>query len=166
MSDATGEPVGVEPTTSGEYDGLTIIDPEAVSRAGSGSDSDGSGTGRRRGRPKGSRNANSQDGSSASLKGVEIAPILLSIHVLLASRFGEHWQLDPDKEAKQLEKAIKNAMRHQDMMVTQKQLDYAMLCYVLAQVYGTRVVTSVMVARAEAVQKSQAPNVTPFRQGA
>jgi hypothetical protein len=155
-SDDSGAPV--------EDDGLIIINPADVG-AGAGTGASGnSGTGRRRGRPAGSRNAPKEEGS-ATLKGIDIGAVLVSIHSLLSAKFGEHWALDPDKEAKQLEKAIKNALRHQDMQITQKQLDYGMLAYVLAQVYGTRIVTSVMIARAQG-EKPQAENVTPFRFGA
>ena len=78
-------------------------------------------------------------------------------------RLGAHWALDDD-EAKQLDKAIKRAMRHQDMKVTQKQLDYAFAAYVVAQVYGTRIVTSVMIARGKEAEKVTAPNLYPFPQ--
>lgn len=144
-----------------EDDNLIIVNPGTITgdAAGSGDSISDSGTGRRRGRKPGSRNKPKEDGS-ATLKGVEIAPILVSIHALLSARMGEHWRLDDD-ESKQLEKAIKNALRHQDMRVTQKQLDYAMLAYVVAQIYGTRVVTSITLAR---MQPGQTPpnNVTHF----
>lgn len=124
-----------------DSDGLIIVDPTSGSRseAGSGSDS-GSGTGRssrfgsRRGRPPGSGKATGK----TALDGVDIRVILISIHGLLAGKFGEHWALDDD-EGKQVELAIKRVMRHQNMEVSQKQVDYIFAAYVMATVYGTRV---------------------------
>lgn len=82
---------------------------------------------------------------------------------MLATKAGPHWALDPD-EASQLDKAIKRAMRHQDMKVTQKQLDYAMLAYVVGTIYGTRIVTSVMLKEKKPPQNSPA-NVRPIFSG-
>lgn len=128
-------------------DGIIYVNPADIgndSGRTTGSDT-GSDTGsRRRGRPPGSRNRTSKD--TASLSGVDIGDILKSIHALLSVKAGPHWLLD-DAEAKQLDKAIKKAMRHQDMKVTQKQMDYAFAAYVIATVYGSRVVTSVALAR-------------------
>jgi hypothetical protein len=83
--------------------------------------------------------------------------MLAGIHGMLAIKLGPHWTLD-DKEAKELDKAIKRVFRHQNMKVTQKQLDYAFAAYVFATIYGTRIVTTVVLARggkqAEPVQEA------------
>lgn len=154
--------VGNDPSDDAVDDGLIVINPADVGTGDTGGSPGNRAGGGRRGRPAGSRNKPKEDGP-ASLRGIEIGAVLVSIHALLSAKFGEHWALDPDAEAKQLEKAIKNAMRHQDMQISQKQLDYAMLAYVVAQIYGTRIVTSVMLARAAETPK-QPDNVQPIWQ--
>lgn len=79
---------------------------------------------------------------------------------MLALKLGEDWVLD-DGEAKQLETAIKRVMRHQDMQVSQKQLDYAFAAYVIATVYGTRIVATI-VSKKSGEEKTDAANPPPF----
>lgn len=155
--------VGGMPSDGGSVDNLIIIDPTSGTRNSSGDGAGnhgGSGTGRRRGRPPGSGNKTAS--GKTALDGFDIRTILISIHALLAVKVGEEWALEDD-EAKQVESAIKRVMRHQDMMVSQKQLDYAFAAYVVAMVYGTRVATTVMGKTAKKTEPEPAPvNVTPF----
>lgn len=151
----------VESGASGNPDdagGFVFTDPASVA----GTAETGETGKRRRGRPRkesGQSGANeTASRASPSLSGVDIGDILKSIHALLAAQIGEHWAID-ENETKQLDKAIKRALKHQDMKVTQKQIDYAFLAYVLAQVYGTRIVTTIVVKTAE--HKKQAPASTP-----
>lgn len=89
--------------------------------------------------------------------------MLVGIHAMLAVRAGDHWALEDD-EAKQVESAIKRVMRHQNMQISQQQIDYLFAAYVVAMVYGTRIATSVMGARqpAEAEPAVSASPVFPF----
>jgi hypothetical protein len=45
-----------------------------------------------------------------------------------------------DAEAAQLQDAIKRVAKHNNVAMTQKQLDYAMALYAIAGIYGTRIV--------------------------
>lgn len=74
-----------------------------------------------------------------------------------------HWALEDD-EAKQVESAIKRVMRHQDMNVSQKQIDYLFAGYVVAMVYGTRLATTFIGKKPEAQQEPTvaAPGVFQF----
>ena len=147
-------------------DGIIRVDPTSLTgggvETGTGNDSGNSGTSqRRRGRPPGSRNASKTSDNPANLKGIDIADILISIHALLAIRLqAPEWELSKE-EAKRLDDAVKRVQRHYPLAVTQKQLDIAMALYVVADVYGTRIVTTVVKAKTRK-KKSEPENVVPF----
>lgn len=80
---------------------------------------------------------------------------------MLALKLGPEWELEGD-EAKQMETAIKRVMKHQDMQVSQKQLDYAFAAYVVATVYGTRIVATVIARRATSEAEPVPAGQSPF----
>lgn len=89
--------------------------------------------------------------------------MIAGIHGMMALKLGPHWTLDTD-EAKQVDKAIKRVFRHQNMKVTQKQLDYAFGAYVAFMVYGTRIATTVMLLRNPKQEPEQTATLHPFPQ--
>ena len=139
-------------------DGFIVVNPGGGSF---GNDSSGDSEPRkRRGRKPGSRNTAQKD--QASLKGLDIKDILLSIHTLLAIQTGvPEIMLEPDEAAK-LDDAIKKVWRHYPVDVSQKQLDISMAIYAFASVYGTRAVSIYMRKRTEAQEAQPQPNVMPF----
>lgn len=120
-------------------DGFIVIDPASGGAASGGSNnSGGSYTGRRRGRKPGSRNTASKD--QANLRGLDIAEILLSAHMMLAIALKTPQLVLEKTEAEKLEEAIQRVWRHYPMDVSQKHLDISMALFTVASIYGTRAV--------------------------
>ena len=93
---------------------------------------------RKRGRPRGSINRNTQANTSLDLSGLQ--GIISSTHMAIAALSKNPlWALD-EKEVKAYAEAVQNVSRHYDIAVQQKTLDHAMLCIVMAGIYGTRLV--------------------------
>ena len=155
--DGNPEPT-IETATDGLGDfqpnaeGLYVIDPSTGAGSGGGNSDDGNRAGKRRGRPRGSTNAPKDQ---ATLKGVDLKAILLSIHLMLAARTSISQLALDEEEAGRLEEAIKRVWKHYPVNVTQKQLDIAMAVYAVGDIYGTRLV-SIYLDRRNA-GKEQAP---------
>lgn len=95
---------------------------------------------RKRGRPKGSGSGSStKTGSKDSLHIVGTAPILLSIHAMLAGMLKTpELELDPS-EAKLLGDAAENVMKHYDVTASAKTIAWVNLAMICGQVYGPRI---------------------------
>lgn len=145
---------------------LRPTDPTTGVTDGSGGSGAGNDDGqpRRRGRKPGSKNT--PKGDTASLKGVDVADILVSIHQLLAVRFRKPILALAPEEAKQIDAAIKRVAVHYPLSVSQKSLDIGLLVYALADVYGTRAVAIMTgndgVQGAQPAPQSGMETVLPF----
>lgn len=88
----------------------------------------------------------------------------MGIHTMLAVRMQmPEMELD-EKEAARVEKAIKRVTRHHPIAMSQKHVDYGMLAWVLADVYGTRALSIYMQKSGKAKKPALKTDgtVTPF----
>lgn len=127
-----------------------IIDPAIISgQSGTAADSDdgSGGTGRRkRGRPAGSTSR----ARPSETPPLEITDILVSAHNILATALkSDLFRLDRS-EAEQINEAINKVSRHYNVEIAAKTMDWCNLVTVLCAVYGTRIFTARMAAKAAA----------------
>ena len=135
---------------SSVVDGFISVDPTDAVRNVDRDSNPNSEARRKRGRPRGSKSGSGSDENknSASLRGISLKEIFVSIHLMLAIRLkSETWKLSDD-EAKELDSAVKLVWRHYPANITQKQMDIGMACWTLANVYGVRIVSTIAEKRA------------------
>ena len=144
-------------------DGWSFVDPAAVAAAASGTGTDpgtGNRSGRRGRKPAANKAGGTQDTKEkvASLRGLDLKDILISIHAMLAIGLKTPaLQLDV-KEADKLEDAIKRIWRHYPLAVSQKLVDIAFAVTVCGEIYGTRIATIIMEKRASEKPSAQSGN--------